>query len=160
MSYDLTLFRPPPGVDPLEAWHRIQREEEGISAGPFDPRQIADILKARVPDFKQSQSISGEWIELVHDAQVDVLITDHDVGIGMPYFRKEVSPMLQVIGACIESLCEAGFVAFDPQFDKIVTAADFGMIEAQYRDTDKLLPHLKRDAEQRRATGKPWWKVW
>jgi hypothetical protein len=160
MSYDLTLFRPPPGVDPLEAWRRIEREEEGFSAGTFEPKQIAGILKARVPEFKQSQSIGGEWIELDHDAQVQVLITDRDVGIGMPYFRKEVSPMMQVIGACIECLGDAGFVAFDPQFDKIVTAADFAMIQAQYRDTDKLLPQLKRDAEQRRAARKPWWKFW
>jgi len=163
MSYDLTLFRPPPGVEPLEAWHRIEREEEGFLAVACDVQQVAGYLKHRVPGFVETILEDGS-IQLIHDSQVDVLITEREVGMGMPYFRQEVEPMMTVISDCIDCLSGVGFVAYDPQFDKIVTAADFGAMTAHYRDTDKVLPHLVRDAQERKrareAAAKPWWKFW
>ena len=190
MSYDLTLFRPIPGLDPMESYDRIMAEipaantlekaRELVAQNPGLDRgeayrlakaqedvgdvselpHLADLLKTRVPEFRQSQA-AGPWIELDHhDAQVQVLITNRDIGITMPYFRKGLEKMMTVVAECIDCLGDAGFVAYDPQFGKIVTTADLGAMAAQYRDTDRVLPELVRDTRKRRAAAKPWWKFW
>jgi len=159
MSYDLTLFRPPAGLDPIEAIHRIEREEADYIVFDDDLQRLADLLRARVAGFRQSMTGDGS-IELDHDAQVQVIITDREIGITMPYFRPGVTDMMRIAAECVEGLADEGFVAFDPQLDKIVTLADFTAMTAQYRDTDKVLPHIVRDARSQRSTTKPWWKFW
>jgi hypothetical protein len=187
VSYDLSLFRPIAGVDPIESYHRIMedassgdtlgRARELMEKNPGMDRleaylqaqeqedvgdvselpKIADLLVSRVPGFTRHQKTRGHpWIELSHPAQVQVLVTNREIGITMPYFRKDVDDKMAVVGACLDTFAEVGFVAYDPQFDKIVTAADFGAMKAQYRETDKILPNLVRDARRRR----PWWKFW
>jgi hypothetical protein len=190
VSYDLTLFRPLPGLDPIESYHRIMEEAPGLNAvqiaralmdqnpglafpqalgqayGQIDYGdlselpQLAERLKARVPEFRQSRTITGPpWIELDHHSQVQVLITNTEIGVTMPYFRPGLDAMMSVVGECLDTLAEVGFVAYDPQFGKIVTRQDFVGMKAAYRDTDRVLPKLRRDAAARRAP-KPWWKFW
>jgi hypothetical protein len=192
MSYDLTLFRPIPGLDPIESYHQImaqaefgktlEKARELMAQNPGLDRaeayrqaqaqedvgdiselpQLAERLKSRVPEFRQAPATGGRpWIELDHDAQVQVLITNRDIGITMPYFRKGLDKMMAVVAACIDCLAEAGFVAYDPQVDKIITTADLGSMAAQYRDTDRVLPEIIRDSKKRRSQSvKPWWKFW
>ena len=73
----------------------------------------------------------------------------------MPYFRANARDMLHAVRICIEVLeKEAGFLAYDPQLDSVITAADMTAMYEQYRATDSVLPQI-------RGLGKkPWWKFW
>jgi hypothetical protein len=174
MSYDLRLFRLPPGADPREAFARyLQAEEQDVLAGDAAHRTVQDdsaragmerlagLLTARHPAFERFHPQSPlPWIELNDEArQVQVTISAESAGITMPYFRQEASEMMQLAALCIEVLeKDAGFVAYDPQLDRVVRHSDLANSLAAYREMDRLLPELTR--HDGRPKRKPWWKFW
>src|SRR5689334_8371395 len=102
MSYDFTLFRPVPGVDPRSTYQQLMQEEEekivNEESGskrvlPDSTRNemqvLADALKSKVPQFEQFQPASPlPWIELNHeDLQVQISIGERTIAITVPYFR-------------------------------------------------------------------------
>src|SRR5262249_19575682 len=106
MSYDLRLFRLPPGADPREAFARLsEAEEQDALAGDAAHRtaqddsaragmeRLAGLLTARHPAFERFHPQRPlPWIELNDEArQVQVTISAESVGITMPYFRQESS---------------------------------------------------------------------
>jgi len=67
--------------------------------------------------------------------------------------------MMQLAALCIEVLeKEAGFVAYDPQLDRVVHHSELANSLAAYREMDRRLPELTRRAG--RQMRKPWWKFW
>ena len=174
MSYDLSLFRLVSGADPREVFLRHQEaEEQDVLAGDAAHRTVQDdsaragmerlagLPTARHSAFERFHPQSPlPWIELNDVArQVQVTISAESVGITMPYFRQESSEMMQVAALCIEALeKEAGFVAYDPQLDRVVRYSDLASSLAAYREMDRRLPELTRRAGG--AMRKPWWKFW
>jgi len=170
MSYDLTFFPSKPGLDAHAAYREHQDREEREAADykewikrlvPAAERaemeRIAGALQVRHPAFERFQPEQPlPFIELDDkDLQVQV---KHPRGLDrrhMPYFRANARDMLHAVRICIEVLeKEAGFLAYDPQLDRVITAADMTAMYEQYRATDSVLPQI-------RGLGKkPWWKFW
>jgi len=159
MSYDLTLFRPPEGLDPLEAMHRIEREEAQFREGEDSLQLLAELVQTRVPGFRQTLTADGS-VELDHDCEVQMILTRREISLTMPYFRPGVSEMMGVASESVRALAERGYAAYDPQLDKVLTAPDLGAMTARYREVDQVLPHLVRDAKTRQPASKPWWMFW
>jgi hypothetical protein len=119
--------------------------------------RIAGALQARHPAFERFQPERPlPFIELDdEDLQVQVNICAHSVDVTMPYVRANARDMLHAVRICIEVLeKEAGLLAYDPQLDRMITAADVTAMYEQYRATDSVLPQI------RGLGNKPWWKFW
>jgi hypothetical protein len=175
MSYDLTLFRPAPGTDVEAAFNQLMaenesecenldewlkrplRDEERVSM-----QQLADRLRSSWPAFIQFQAASPlPWIELNDEnAQVQVRINERTVDITIPYFREQIDEMLRCIGCCLNLLATPGYVAWDPQLGRVVTANDLDQVRKQYRSMDRNLPTILADNARRTAKKRPWWKIW
>jgi hypothetical protein len=174
MSYTLSLFRPLPGLDPLESYRRLSKGEpehhpeeaarEFMERNPelefsaayreaqvgygdlTELPQLAERLKARVPGFQEYRSDRCPWITLGHpEAKVIVTIRNPEIGIEMAYGGGD-APLI-VAADCVDALAEVGFVAYDPQAERIVTREDFGIGR---RET-----FIRRDRR-----GIPRWKIW
>jgi len=87
MSYDLTLFRPPEGLDPLEAMHRIEREEAQFREGEDSLQLLAKLVQTRVPGFRQTLTADGS-VELDHDCEVQMILARREISLTMPYFAR------------------------------------------------------------------------
>ena len=180
MSYDLTLFHPAAGSDPLAAYHEFAEQQEAEILEPggrerqipesvrAEMQQIADVLKDLWPPFTQLRLRQpGPWIELDDPhVEVQVTISERSIGISMPYFRAGAAEKIALMKACVEALQREGFAAYDPQLDRILETKDFDDMLAQYRAMDETLPEIvaraKEAAEKksREAAAKPWWKFW
>ena len=160
MSYDLALFRLPEGADPAEFFDQLQEaeeqnalDEEAGGSVPLDGstgerlQKIADSLKSGRPGFEQFEPSSPvPWIELTDEGLLaQVMISERAVHITVPYFRPKAKEMLALVADRIDRLSrDAGFVAFDSQLGRLVTASEMSALETQYREMDQ---HL-------------WWKFW
>lgn len=172
MSYDFTLFRPVPGVDPRSTYQELmQKEEEEIvnedSEGkkplPDSTRKemqvLANVLNSKVPEFEQFLPAAPlPWIELNHqELQVQVSIGERTIAITLPYFRDKATNMMRLALDCVETLEGQGFVAYDPQLDRVVTANDIEVTLEQYRQVGKAARLAILGAGDKK---KRWWKFW
>jgi len=175
MSYDLHLFRVPAGTDPIDAYRHWQDEEEkkaiaaeGEQRNVLNQEQyqqmqkIADSLKSNWSAFTQFQPEQPlPWIELDdEDLQVQVMIQPDSVEITMPYFRDRAGEMMALAAKCIKIVTqETGFLAYDPQLERLVTESDLSGMQSQYREMDRHLPDIvQRGAGSNPA--RPWWRFW
>ena len=177
MSYDLHLFYLPDGANPAEVYRQLQDKEEqkllNLDAGQHRPPQqgklekmqaLADSLKSCCPAFEQFQPGRPlPWIELTEEnLQLQVTIQEDMVSISMPYFRERSAEMMNLAGKCIEALTnEGGFVAYDPQLERIVRVNDLSDALTQYHDMDRHLPDMIAAASREKTrVRRPWWKIW
>ncbi len=168
MSYDLHLFRPPPGADLRAAGkHSYQHEGDGPATPESEARKrmLADALVAHDPRLKLLPLEDGGWtvpppLEL-HDTDgggVHVLIFDRTAAVELPYARGDAA-WAQALG-CARVLEEAGgFRTWDPQTEDILDtgAAPSPGGSAMYQRGTAVVDEITRRADKPR---RPWWKLW
>jgi hypothetical protein len=177
LSYDLTLFRIPEEVDPSVA-HRAFVEQQEADTADLDSwmkrpipegtreemRRIAGVLRVWRPSLEEFLPKSPlPWIELNdEDLQLQFCVYDGSVSVTMPYFRDRAEEMMACVTGCLAPLKAAtGYSAYDPQLERVVSAADVDAMVAQYRGMDRLLPEiLEEGRESLTAAKRPWWKFW
>jgi hypothetical protein len=54
------------------------------------------------------------------------------IEVTLPYFRKDPEARMQLVLACVEALQTRGFIAFDPQLNRIIGAGDLEMMVTHY----------------------------
>ena len=177
MSYDLTLFRVPDGTEPSLAYQQIADQQEIDSANldawmkrpVLDKRRaemerVAGALESWRPALERFQPTSPlPWIELNDEAlQLQFEIYEAMVSITMPYFRDRAEEIMKCVTDSFEVLkSAAGYVAYDPQLGRIVTATDLNEMLARYRKMDDAHPGiLAQSRESLSGKKKPWWKLW
>jgi len=133
VSYDLTLFRVPEGIDGSLAYQHITERQERDSADldawvkrpvarerRAEMERIARVLKSWRPALEEFQPESPlPWIELNdEDLQLQFEICEETVAVTMPYFRDRAQEMMECATGCFETLgAAAGYSAYDPQLD-------------------------------------------
>jgi hypothetical protein len=162
VSYDLTLFAIPEGVDPARAYQDLMEHEERVLGKPAEQlpdraRAIADRLQTECPGLQRFEPLPPVgWIELnEEDLPAQIHIDGQMVSITMPYFGERASELMRFAGRCCDVVtAEAGYVAFDPQLGRVVTAADLGAMAGHYNRVNAAFPEVIA------ARKKPWWKFW
>jgi hypothetical protein len=177
LSYDLTLFRVPNGLDPSLAYNQIMEQQERESADLVtwmkrpvtdevraEMQRIAGMLKSWRPSLEEFRQESPlPWIELNdHELQVQFEIFDGTVAVTLPYFRDRAQEMMECVTGSFETLYAAArYSAYDPQLGRLVTSADLNEMVVQYRDVDRALPQILAQSRQSLdAKKRPWWKLW
>ena len=172
MSYDLRLYPAPEGVDANAAYEQIihREESEAVDINQWVKRVLpessrarmqglADALTNRWPHFEQFEPASPlPWIELNdEELQIQVSVYEQSASITMPYFRQRTTERMECLMGCL-NLCReyCGYVAYDPQLGRVVTADDSDAIAAVYRGIDKHYQDLAGKPPDK----KPWWKFW
>lgn len=170
MSYDLYLFRPKAGVDPLETAEQLFSEgSEEINPGLPQPekekqkRDLADALIKLNPELEvfpfdfqaiaKLQSITEDEARLrfrhleLNGAEdgngIQITLEDDSASIAVPYWHvgekardafKEIWSYLSLLKK------EAGFVAYDPQVEKILDlTSDMPEVVAVYESVSKTM---------------------
>jgi hypothetical protein len=179
LSYDLTLLYVPDGMDAELAYQEqvAQQEQELVTAdldgwlkrpvsepSRAQMRRLADAIKSWRSTLAEFQPKSPlPWIELNDDdLQIKFEVYERTVAITMPYFRERAREMMEcATGSFAVLQVAAGYIAYDPQLGRTVTAADLSEMLAQYRRADGAPPGmLTGDSQSPPAIKKPWWKVW
>ena len=177
MSYDLTLFRIPAGMEPSVAHQNLIDQQENETAdldswikrpipeaSRAEMERIAGVLKAWRPSLEEFRPKAPfPWIELNdEDLQLQFEVYDGSVSVTMPYFRDRAQEIMTCVTDCFAPLMTAaGYIAYDPQLGRVVTIADADAMVTQYRSMDRLLPEIVQEGrESLRAKGGRWWKFW
>jgi hypothetical protein len=178
LSYDLTLFHIPDGINAERAYQELMAQEERETANldswlkrpvaepaRAEMRRLADMLKLWRPSLEEFQPQSRlPWIELNDDdLQVQFEVYEGTVAITMPYFRQHAQEMMECATGCFGILeVAAGYIAYDPQLGRIVNTGDLNEMVTQYRRMDRELPGIVADYNPQPSVApkKPWWKVW
>ena len=84
------------------------------------------------------------------------------VSVTMPYFRDRAEEMIKCVTDSFEVLkSAAGYIAYDPQLGRVVTAKDSSEMTGEYRRMDRALPEiLAQSRDSLSGKMKPWWKFW
>lgn len=177
MSYDLTLFRISEEVDPSVA-HKAFVDQQEIDTADLDSwmkrpipeeireemERIAGVLKVWRPSLEEFLPKSPlPWIELNdEDLQLQFCVYDGSISVTMPYFRDRAEEMMNCFIGCLAPLkAAAGYSAYDPQLERVITPADVDAMVARYRSMDRFLPEiLEESRESLTAVKRPWWKFW
>ena len=168
MSYDLTLFRVPDGMEASEAYEQLMEREEqrAETTVPLNEAALADInhlvkaILAWRPALAVGVPAPITSIQL-NDKRLEVQIEVHPdtVQITMPYFRQPVREMMECAVGCIETVHKvAGYSAYDPQADHFVTAADLEQMITRYCAVDQS--EILIEVAKGQPPAKPWWKFW
>jgi len=176
VSYDITLFRVPDGIEPSLAHREIMERQEREAADPnasirhpvsdltrTEMQRISDLLQKWRPTLKAFHAENPlPWIELNDDdLQVQFTVHDGTVEVTMPYFRDTANEMIQCITESFTILSPEGYSAFDPQLGRLVTSSDLAEITAQYRGMDQRLPEIMVViGKPPAANRKKWWRLW
>ena len=178
MSYDLTLFRVPDGGDALLSYRKLRKNDEANAAdldgwknqpisAPVraEMRRIADALKSWRPELEEFvPNGTLPWIELNDpDLSIQFAVQSDHVDVTMPYFGREAPEMMECVTGSFSLLNRvAGLIAYDPQLDRIVTAADLNDMIGHYQAVDDALPGMLEQLNQQSPAelARPWWKFW
>jgi hypothetical protein len=142
LSYDLYMFSPEPGEEPVDTLERLEEREE--AAGPDAAiaernRRIADALIGMNSNYTESEikfdviaeqaGISLEearakhrYIQLMDESGLQVTLSDDQASINIPYWDSldpkhlgdEIAKASKLIGEA------TGWRLYDPQLDKFV----------------------------------------
>jgi hypothetical protein len=171
MSYDLHLFRPPPGVDLRAAGkHSFQHEGDGPATPESEARKqrLAAALVAHDPRLHVLPPDDG-WprdspipppleLHATDGSGIHVVLFDRTAAVELPYARGET--VWEQARGYLRVLEEAGgFRTWDPQTGDIVDtgAAPPSAPHAGYQRGSALAGEILRRADQPR---RPWWKRW
>lgn len=122
-------------------------------------RRVAEALKVWRPELEEFvPEESRPWIDLTDEnLQLQFSVGEGKVHIHMPYFREWVEEILAVVAESLRVMGEvAGYEAYDPQLERVVTSADVRAMAAQYRKVDVSV--IAKGLAK--AGKKPWWKFW
>lgn len=182
MSYDLTLFRPKPGMDLNEAGAEFASAEHVRTppdvARQKDKQRIARSLCEMHPEFKPWKPIESADLEAAvirHESVwrdielnemslgIQVMLFDDQVSISMPgtHTGEAAKRAWRVIWECMEYLQNhAGYRAWDPQMGRVLDVSkDYEAALKSYAVlvgfTDEVV-----ERERRQDGGRPWWRFW
>jgi len=175
LSYDLKFFRVPDGLAPQAAYeHFMEQEEMNVLSSSGDKpisdsakkqmESVAATLKAWRPEFQQFQPDRAlAWIEL-NDEQLalQLIISPDAVDATVSYFGDRAEEVIETLVGCSKVLTDAaGYIAYDPQLGRQVTASDRDEMIAQYKRIDTSILHSVPAAlPNLRNASRPWWKFW
>jgi hypothetical protein len=92
---------------------------------------------------------------------LQINIRERAIEATLPYFRKDPEARMQLVLACVEALQSRGFIAFDPQLNRIIGAGDLEMMVTHYQRVDQKLPSIVGEVEQiLQKIRKPRWMLW
>lgn len=185
MSYDLRLFRPRPGVDPLETAHEDEPEPPDTPPDPAKEavkRSVAEALMALDPtlqvfhmafdDIARVQGISVEeareryrHIELNgpedDEAGIQVTLYDDEATVTVPYWHRgeAAQKVFRKIWQYLEVIWRlCGYVVYDPQLDRVFDPpAELDAAIAAYTGVSE---NLETIVTGKATPPKPWWKFW
>lgn len=168
MSYDLHLFRPPPGADLRTAGkHSYQHEGDGPATPESEARKrrLAAALAAHDPRLQVLPPDDGAaWpgappLELhATEGGIHVFLFGHTAAVELPYARGDAA-WAQALGY-VRVLEEAGgFRTWDPQKEDILDAVAEPAPDgsAMYQRGSAVVDEIARRGEKAR---RPWWKLW
>lgn len=176
MSYDLFLFRPPPGADPLDA-ARAAYDDEAPDTMPAPGwrermRPLADALVAADPALRAETFGEGSA-----DARIGLSEgADSDTGlqvelypgmafVTLPYHHTgaDVLAAWERAWRCVAVLERmAGLRTYDPQRERVLDlATDLDAVLAEYADgVADLRFAIANQLNAPPPARRPWWKLW
>ena len=156
MSYDIYLLLPKPGEDPRDLALRDLASDEPISE---EVRARAKRVVAALREFNPALDVfeSDTAVELT-DVQggsgIQVGLYADSGSLSLPYWHEEASTaVLATVSHYLRVVVETGgFVAFDPQSERPITAeSSFSLAPGLYAHGVSILKSVAK---------KPWWKFW
>lgn len=160
MSYDINLFTPVPGEDPVLTAQRDIDESESIQ--PLKPESVArnTRIASRLSELSAAFEIhtheSGTEFTWQRDnCAFQLFLGDSTGSLNMPYWsRNQDQEIFDLIASTLRVTHEeTGFLAFDPQSDELIPVDGHSRISAQ-------LFGFGVNAVASAAVAKPWWKFW
>jgi hypothetical protein len=156
MSYDIHLFLPKPGEDPLVT---AQRDEEDFDR-PLSAEAKARNAKAvaALRSLRPSLDVSegDRFVQLQPDGETGIVIELNDTSgsIAIPYWHeKNAEQVLGAAGGYLRALHGVGFAAYDRQTGRLVHPGE-GLGPSAASVYAVGVNALKG------AARKPWWKFW
>ena len=156
MSYDLYLYRVPPGRDPEEVFdEEMELEESGDDASTDDPE-----LERYASEIEQ---VLGDDATCYRSAR--------HLAINIPYHFEgaEAQRLYSRVAECLHRACaEGGLTVYDPQEGRVIDPRrDLqSMLHSNERGRAMMreIEAPSRSAPTSRAgpnpPGKPWWRFW
>jgi hypothetical protein len=184
MSYDLTLFRPKPGIPIEEAAQKFMEEEEANAANATPPdaatkdrmRALATALVSKFPSLNMSDHTDDAHsnVELDRsDAQngIQISIFPDTAAITVPYWhtKEEADAVMKEIWDYLRVLEKVGeYRTYDPQLDRVLDLEkDYTEALTVYGGTSEKIPTMMGKPSQEILSkiskyhdNKPWWKFW
>ena len=173
MSYDLFLFKPIEGEDPLKTAERILEEEENdvldlekeeIDTIDEEKEYLKNHIASKLIEVNPALEKYGD-IQLIGPEDgngIQIIISGDSVSISVPYWHSgehakevfnEITSYIKVIEA------EANYLTFDPQLEQIIDVdvdlpEILGVNEHVIDQMSNVIPKPTPDKKQ------PWWKFW
>lgn len=165
MSYDLYLLRKDvAGDDPAAAYERLGELEESDPSRPTPAeeehlRQLAADLQAASPGLDLSEAEQGFLLQLGYEAERPVVI---DIGaqaitMSWSYGADDAGPALAEVELYLPVFERHGYVAYDPQLERVFSTEDAADAAEIHRDVrEQVFAKYGSPQEPHR----PWWKIW
>lgn len=159
MSYDIILFRPVPGEDPILTAQRDD-ESESIEPLPVASKDRNARIATRLSELDATFSIreleSGTEVTWQHKNRAfQLFLADSSGAINMPYWpdnqNQEIFELIANVLKVVHE--ESGFLAFDPQSGQLIKLTGQSTISEQ-------LFGVGVNAVEKAVSVKPWWKFW
>jgi hypothetical protein len=188
MSYDLHLFKPFPGETIEDALKRSFPESEELNPGAPVPeketlkKRLAAALIKKNPNlepfkfgFKDVAEMLGtseeeaelRWRHIELNGPEDgngiqITLYDDTASITIPYWQegeKAESTFREVWDYIEVFRSEAGYVAYDPQLERVVSRiSDMPDVLRSYGRGRRVVEKLSNELHAKAQ--KPWWKLW
>lgn len=153
MSYDLYLYRVPPGVDPLDACQAAFEAAHDRSGAPGDSPErmleIAAAVRALDPALELKQGgVGGHAFVMLQSAasgiQVWLFPTCASVDVSFWHSGARAAQVWRDVWSCLAVLeREIGARTYDPQQDRVLDLeADFDSVLAQYAGGVQMLEEI------------------
>lgn len=158
MSYDLHLFVPKPGQDPLET-ARTEAEADEIQMSAESMRangRVVERVAGLGLGFEIHESPAGlelSWEDAERAFQV--FLGESTGAVNLPYWDSNRAPdVIERLSAVLRIACEErDFAAYDPQTDALVRLDGGKLVD---EGVFARGASVVRDATGRR----PWWRFW
>jgi len=172
MSYDLHLFRVPPGADPLEAAHAAYEGDE--ESAPVEPEPgwrermqgLAAAISAADPTLAARRFDEGREERIELDAPEDgsglqTLLFPDAAYLQLPYWHDGADARLaweQAWRVLQAAEREGGLRTYDPQLDRVLALeTDRDAVLAEYA---RGVREARKISEAAIPSRRPWWKFW
>jgi hypothetical protein len=159
VSYDVYLLpREAAGDDPGAAYLALEESETERPSAELEPRlrAVADELCALSPGLERSESQQPFWSIQLLDAEAESsamveLYADHGV-VMFSYGAADFAAAIEETGRYVEVFERHGFVAYDPQTEKLFDA------EADGEQIAKTAQWVFDQTVAKHSAPRPWWK--
>jgi hypothetical protein len=184
MSYDLRLFKPIPGEDPL-----VTARRESLSLPTTAPNPETEALKRKVADalmasdsqlsifhldyseIAKKQHISEEAARIKYrhlelngpeaGNGIQITLFDNEAAVTIPFWHEGTAAgeVFKKVWIYLETLeREGGYVIYDSQLDRILDRSkDYDAVLSCYA---KVINQTVAISPSTEAQKRPWWRFW